>query len=193
MVLTPSTMLKLGTSAPDFQLTDVVSGKATSLASFTEKKSLLVMFICVHCPFVIHIEEELGRLGQDYRSSDLGIVAINANDADTHPEDAPDKLKAMALRLNFPFPYCHDETQSTAKAYTAACTPDFFLYGPSRELVYRGQLDDSRPENGQPNDGRDLRVAIEAVLADRDISSEQKPSVGCNIKWKVGNEPKYFG
>lgn len=191
MVLTPSTMLPLGTAAPDFSLPDVVSGNTLSLASFADKQGLLVMFICQHCPFVKHVQQELANLGRDYHSQDLGIVAISANDVANYPNDAPDKLRAMAVNLGFNFPFCYDESQETAKAYTAACTPDFFLFDRDRRLVYRGQLDDSRPSNGQPVTGKDLRAAIAAVLADRPVPPDQKPSIGCNIKWKPGNEPHY--
>jgi len=193
MALTPSTMLDLGTSAPDFQLPDVVSGQTISLATFADRPALLVMFICRHCPFVKHVQQELARIGADYQSQGLGIVAISANNVDTHPEDAPDKLKAMAAELGFSFPFCYDESQEVAKAYTAACTPDFFLFDRDRRLVYRGQLDDSRPSNGLPVTGRDLRSAIEAVLAGQPVSPDQRPSIGCNIKWKPGQEPAYFG
>lgn len=192
MALTPSSMLELGTSAPDFQLPDVVSGETISLATFSERKALLVMFICQHCPFVRHVRQELARLGRDYADKGVGIVAISANDAGHHPEDAPDKLKLMAKELGFNFPFCYDESQAVAKAYTAACTPDFFLFDADRKLVYRGQLDSSRPGNNVPVDGRDLRRAIDAVLADQPISPDQNPSIGCNIKWKSGNEPDYY-
>ncbi|QYX32011.1 thioredoxin family protein [Sphaerospermopsis torques-reginae] len=193
MVLTASTMLPLGTKAPEFHLPEVVSGENISLANFADKKALLVMFICRHCPFVKHIQQELANLGKDYLNSDLGIVAISANDAQNYPNDAPESLKEMSTELGFKFPLCYDETQETAKAYTAACTPDFFLFDQERKLVYRGQLDDSRPSNNKPVTGADLRAAIEAVLADQAVTSEQIPSVGCNIKWKLGNEPNYFG
>lgn len=193
MALTASTMLPLGTNAPDFHLLDVVSGEMISLSNFADKKALLVMFICRHCPFVKHVQQELAKLGKDYSQSDLGIVAISANDANNYPDDAPDALKAMAHELGFKFPLCYDESQETAKAYTAACTPDFFLFDGDRKLVYRGQLDDSRPSNNKPVTGADLRAAIEAVLASKPVNSEQKPSIGCNIKWKPGNEPSYFG
>lgn len=193
MVLTASTMLPLGTQAPDFHLPDVVSGKAISLATFADKKALLIMFICQHCPFVKHIKQELAQLGQDYLTSDLGIVAISANDAEKYPDDAPESLKTMATELDFKFPMCFDETQEVAKAYTAACTPDFFVFDAERKLAYRGQLDDSRPSNDQPVTGADLRAAVEAVLAGKSVPGEQKPSIGCNIKWKPGNEPSYFG
>lgn len=184
MALTESTMLPLGTLAPDFRLRDVVSGKPYDLESFLVKKALLVMFICRHCPYVKHIEKELGALGRDYAGSDLGIVAISSNDAKSYPEDAPNSLKQQAQLAGFSFPYLYDENQETAKAYGAACTPDFYLFDRERRMVYRGQMDGSRPGNGVPNDGRDLRVAIEAVLAGLPVSTEQKPSMGCNIKWK---------
>lgn len=193
MALTASTMLSLGTKAPDFNLPNVVSGKTISLSTFAGKKALLVMFICKHCPFVKHVQDELANLGKDYVNRDLGIVAISANDVDNYPDDAPEKLKAIAQELNFTFPFCYDESQETAKAYTAACTPDFFLFDADQRLVYRGQLDDSRPSNGKPVTGEDLRAALDAVLAGEPVNSEQKPSVGCNIKWKPGNEPSYYG
>ncbi|MBD2414957.1 thioredoxin family protein [Nostoc calcicola FACHB-389] len=193
MALTASTMLPLGTKAPDFNLPEVVSGKATSLSTFAEKKALLVIFMCRHCPFVKHVQQELVQLGKDYFTNDLAIVAISANDAKNYPDDAPESLKAFATEQGFTFTLCYDESQETAKAYTAACTPDFFLFDGSRQLVYRGQLDDSRPSNGKPVTGADLRAAIEAVLADKPVTTEQKPSVGCNIKWKPGNQPSYFG
>ena len=192
MALTASTMLPLGTSAPDFHLPDVVSGNTVSLATFAGKSALLVMFICRHCPFVKHVQDELARLGKDYVNRNVGIVAISANDANNYPDDAPDKLKAMAQELGFLFPMCYDESQETAKVYTAACTPDFFLFD-DQQLVYRGQLDDSRPSNGKPVTGADLRAAIDTVLAGQLVNPDQKPSVGCNIKWKSGNEPSYYG
>lgn len=184
MALTPSTMLELGTSAPDFQLPDVVSGRTISLQTFTGKKALLVMFICRHCPYVQHVQQELARLGRDYAAQDLGLVAISANDADHYPDDAPAHLKAMAQQLQFNFPYCYDAPQTTARAYRAACTPDFFLFDRDRKLVYRGQLDDSRPGNNKPVTGEHLRAAINAILADRSVTVAQRPSLGCNIKWK---------
>lgn len=192
MVKTASTMLALGTTAPEFHLPDVVSGETISLATFSGSKALLVMFICQHCPFVKHIQSELAKIGHDYRYR-LGIVAISANDVANYPDDSPQKLKEMAQELNFNFPVCYDESQSVSKSYTAACTPDFFLFDSSSKLVYRGQLDDSRPSNGVPVTGKDLRQAIDAVLQDGEINFEQKPSIGCNIKWKPGNEPDYFG
>ncbi|WP_424094869.1 thioredoxin family protein [Moorena producens] len=193
MALVNSTMLSLGTKAPEFQLPDAVSGQTISLETFAGKQGLLVMFICRHCPFVKHVQGELAKLGKDYADANLGMVAISANDADNYPDDAPDKLKEMAQELGFTFPFCHDQSQETAQAYTAACTPDFFLFDANQELVYRGQLDDSRPSNGIPVTGKDLRAAIDAVLGSQPVNSEQKPSIGCNIKWKPGNEPSYFG
>ena len=193
MVKTASTMLALGTTAPEFHLPDVVSGETISLATFSGSKALLVMFICQHCPFVKHIQSELAQIGHDYGDRPLGIVAISANDVANYPDDSPQKLKEMAQELNFNFPVCYDESQSVSKSYTAACTPDFFLFDSSSKLVYRGQLDDSRPSNGVPVTGQDLRQAIDAVLQDGEINFEQKPSIGCNIKWKPGNEPDYFG
>jgi peroxiredoxin len=193
MALTASTMLPLGTKAPDFNLPEVVSGKVTSLSTFADKKALLVMFICRHCPFVKHIQQQLVQLGKDYFTGDLAIVAISANDAKNYPDDAPESLQAFATEQGFNFTFCYDESQETAKAYTAACTPDFFVFDDQRQLVYRGQLDDSRPSNGKPVTGADLRAAIEAVLAGKPVTGEQKPSVGCNIKWKPGNQPSYFG
>lgn len=192
MVKTLSTMLDLGTPAPDFSLMDVVSGRTITLDTFSDDKALLVMFICRHCPFVKHVERELARLGIDYAGRGLGIVAFSANDAAKYPDDAPPQLAAMAEGLGFTFPFCFDETQAVAKSYTAACTPDFFLFDGDRTLVYRGQLDDSRPESGIPVTGRDLRAAIDAALTGGPVATEQRPSIGCNIKWKPGNEPSYF-
>ena len=185
MVMVESTMLPLGTVAPAFELLDVVSGKMVAPATFADKKALLVMFICVHCPFVKHVQRELAQLGHDYVSKGVGIVAISANSIKTHPQDGPEHLKAMAETLGFNFPYCYDADQSVAKAYTAACTPDFFLFDGDRKLVYRGQLDDSRPSNDKPVNGADLRAAIDQVFAGQSVSPDQKPSIGCNIKWKA--------
>jgi peroxiredoxin len=179
-------MLDLGTPAPAFQLPDVVSGKSISIDAFSDRKALLVMFICRHCPYVKHVQRELAQLGKDYANQSLGIVAISSNDARAYPDDAPGSLREMALELGFNFPFCYDETQEVARAYTAACTPDFFLYNQRRELVYRGQLDDSRPGNGIPVTGRDLRAAIDAVLNGLPVNANQKPSIGCNIKWRTG-------
>lgn len=192
MALTASTMLPLGTKAPDFYLPDVVSGETISLSTNAGKQALVVMFICKHCPFVKHVQEELAQLG-NYVNRDVGIVAISSNDVNNYPDDAPEQLKAMAVEVGLTFPLCYDESQETAKAYTAACTPDFFIFDADQRLVYRGQLDDSRPSNGKPVTGKDLRAALDAVLAGQPVNPEQKPSVGCNIKWKPGNEPSYYG
>ena len=192
MVRTFSTMLELGVRAPDFALPDVVSGQVITLETFIDKKALLVMFICRHCPYVQHVRHELARIGTDYRDKDVGIVAISSNDAESFPDDAPASLKEMARELGFTFPFCYDETQETAKSYAAACTPDFYLFDRSRRLVYRGQLDDSRPGNDIPVTGRDFRAALDAVLADQPVDQNQRPSMGCNIKWKSGNAPEYF-
>ena len=193
MSRTESTMLPLGTKAPDFQLPDTVSGKTISLETFIHQKALLVIFLCQHCPFVKHVQKELAKIGQDYAKQELGIVAISANDVANYPNDAPDKLKLMAQELSFTFPLCYDESQETAKSYTAACTPDFFLFDGEQKLVYRGQLDDSRPGNDKPVNGKDLRRAIDYVLLGKVVNWDQKPSIGCNIKWKPGNEPAYYG
>ncbi|MEL7144294.1 MAG: thioredoxin family protein [Cyanobacteria bacterium J06643_4] len=193
MVRTASTMLPLGTAAPDFSLTDVVSGNALSLASFKGKKGLLVMFICQHCPFVKHIENQLGQIGQNYVPSGIAILAISANSIETHPQDDPQNMRQQVQRANFNFPYAYDATQEVAKSYTAACTPDFFLFDSDFKLAYRGQLDDSRPGNDVPVTGSDLRAALDKVIAGDTIPEEQKPSIGCNIKWIPGKEPAYFG
>ncbi len=192
MALTASTMLPLGTKAPDFELTDVVSGKIISLSNYAGKQAILIMFMCQHCPFVKHIKAQLAQLSSDYANSNLGMIAISSNDVSSHPDDAPEHLQAMAQELSLTFPICYDESQEVAKAYTAACTPDFFLFDRNQQLVYRGQLDDSRPSNGKPVTGKDLRAAIEAVLAGEAVSVEQTPSIGCNIKWKPKNAPSYF-
>ncbi len=187
----PSTMLALGTKAPDFELPDVVTGKTVSIRDFDAKRALLVMFICRHCPYVKHVRAELARLGRDFADSDLAIVAISANDPSEYPEDAPEGLAEDAREAGYAFPYLFDETQEVAKAYTAACTPDLFLFDADRALVYRGQLDDSRPSNGLPVTGEDLRAAIEAVLSGGPVSQDQRASIGCGIKWRAGNEPAY--
>jgi peroxiredoxin len=192
MVRTASTMLPLGVAAPDFLLPDVISGEHISLASFADRQALLVMFISVHCPFVKHIQTELALLGHDYQDNGLGIVAISSNDAEKYPDDAPSSLQAMAKEIGISYPVCYDADQSAAKIYTAACTPDFFLFDRDRQLVYRGQLDDSRPSNGKPVTGKDLRAAIGAVLAGGIVDINQHPSIGCNIKWLPENEPEYF-
>ena len=177
-------MLELGTPAPAFALPDTVSGKTISLDTFAARRGLLVMFVCPHCPFVKHVQAELAAIGRDYARADLGIVAISSNDVAQFPEDGPDGLRQQARDLGFEFPYCYDESQDVARAYQAACTPDFFLFDADRKLAYRGQLDDSRPGNSVPLTGADLRAAIDAVLAGKPVAGPQKPSIGCNIKWK---------
>lgn len=189
---TASTMLELGTRAPDFSLPDVVSGTAVSLASFQGQQALLVMFICHHCPFVRHVKSELAQLGRDYAGKGVGIVGISSNDPGVSADDSPEGLQRMAAEWGLSFPVCYDETQAVAKSYAAACTPDFYLFDQDRKLVYRGQLDNSRPSNGKPVTGADLRAAIEALLAGKPLSQDQKPSLGCNIKWRRGNEPAYY-
>ncbi len=184
-----SNMLPLGTKAPDFNLIDVVSGETVAIHDFKDKKVLLIMFICRHCPYVKHVQNHLAQLGKDYADKNIAIVAISSNDPEAYPEDAPESLKEQAQELKFTFPYLFDETQNVAKTYTAACTPDFFLFDADRKLVYRGQLDDSRPESNIPVTGTDLREAIDAVLSNNIPDVNQKPSVGCGIKWKADNQP----
>jgi len=191
MTATASTMLALGTKAPDFELPDT-GGKMVSLKDFTESKALLVVFMCNHCPFVKHINDKFVEIAKQYQAKGVGAVGINSNDVENYPEDRPDSMAANARATGFTFPYLYDENQETAKAYKAACTPDFFLFDAERKLVYRGQLDDSRPGNGKPVTGADLKAAMDAVLAGKDAPKIQKPSMGCNIKWKTGNEPEYF-
>jgi len=190
MALTASTMLPLGTQAPAFALRNI-DGKTVSLDDCKSAKALLVMFICNHCPFVIHVRDELAKMGSDYQDKGVAIIAINSNDAETHAADSPDMMAQEAKNIGYGFPYLYDESQAVAKAYQAACTPDFFLFDGDQKLVYRGQLDDSRPNNALPVNGSDLRAAIDAVITGSPVSSEQKSSMGCNIKWKPGNEPKY--
>jgi peroxiredoxin len=185
MALTESTMLELGTHAPDFALTDVVSGKTIRRDDFRGKKALLVLFICTHCPYVKHVEKGLATLGKDYATKPLGIVAISSNDITTHPDDSPAGLKHQAETFGFVFPYLYDESQAIAHAYKAACTPDIFLFDADFRLAYRGQFDGSRPGNGVPVTGEDLRAAIDQVLADKPVPADQRPSIGCNIKWKA--------
>lgn len=187
-----STMLDLGTRAPKFELPDVVTGETVSLGDFSDSRALLVMFICRHCPYVQHVKEELARLGEDYPKQQLGIVAISSNDPDQYPDDSPGSLREMAEQLGLNYPLLFDETQEVADAYRAACTPDFFLFGDRRELVYRGQLDDSRPGNEEPVTGEDLRGAIDDLLAGETVDPDQTPSAGCSIKWKPGNEPDWW-
>ncbi len=183
-------MLALGTPAPDFCLPDT-NGKLVSRDDFAGRPALLVLFICNHCPYVKHVRHELARIGRDYQSRGVAIVAINSNDAQTYPNDSPERMKVETAEVGYPFPYLFDETQAVAKAYRAACTPDVFLFDGARKLVYRGQIDDSRPKTELPVTGRDLRAALEAVLAGNPVAEKQVPSIGCSIKWKVGNEPTY--
>jgi thiol-disulfide isomerase/thioredoxin len=190
MARTPSTMLPLGTPAPDFQLPDF-AGQMHALAEFDDRRALVVAFICGHCPFVRHIRGEFARYAREYAAKGLAVVAINSNDLDAYPQDGPGGMRAEAAELGYDFPYLLDETQAVAKGYRAACTPDFFLFDADRRLAYRGQFDDSRPGNGRPVTGADLRAATDAVLAGHPAGDEQKPSVGCNIKWKPGNAPAY--
>jgi peroxiredoxin len=193
MSLTPSTMLELGTRAPDFSLPDVRTGQTVSLAELQGKDALLVLFMCAHCPFVKLVEAEFAAIGRDYQSKGLGLVAISANDAENYPDDAPQRLREQAERLGFTFPYLYDESQEAARAYRAACTPDLYLFDRELKLAYRGQLDDARPGNGLPVNGKNLRAAINSVLAGKKVTESQLPATGCNIKWKPGNEPDYFG
>jgi peroxiredoxin len=192
MTLTPSTMLPLGTAAPDFSLPDTVSGRTVSLADFAAKKGFLAIFLCNHCPYVKHIQDGLARFGRDYAAKDVAIVAISANDPKTHPDDAPEKLGRNARAAGYVFPVLFDESQEVAKDYTAACTPDFFLFDKRRKLAYRGQFDASRPGNDVPVTGADLRAAVDALLSGKPVAKTQKASLGCNIKWRPGNEPDYF-
>ncbi|MFO1487028.1 MAG: thioredoxin family protein [Verrucomicrobiota bacterium] len=190
MVAVNSTMLPLGTGAPDFQLPDT-NGKTVSLEDF-KGWPLVVMFICNHCPYVIHLRNGIAQFGRDYQGKGVGIVAISSNDAAAYPADAPDKMKDEARNAGYVFPYLYDESQSVARAYHAACTPDFYVFDRDHRLVYRGQFDDARRANTIPVTGKDIRAAVEAVLAGSSVTVEQKPSIGCNIKWKPGNAPDYF-
>lgn len=184
MALTPSNMMPLGTSAPDFSLPDTVTGACLSFSDIQGEIATVVMFICNHCPYVKHINDELVRLGNDYGNKGVGFVAISANDVENYPEDSPEKMKSLAEELGYPFPYLYDESQSVAKAYDAACTPDFFVFDANAGCVYRGRLDGSTPGNDVPVTGEDLRAALDMVLAGESVSEEQQPSVGCNIKWR---------
>ena len=191
MVKTASTMLPLGTAAPEFSLPNI-DGTAVSLSDFRDKKGLLVIFMCNHCPFVIHLREALAAFANEYQEKGLGIVGINANDVANYPDDSPEKMKAEAAAVGYTFPYLFDESQDVAQAYKAACTPDFFLFDGDLTLVYRGQFDDSRPGNEKPITGADLRTACDAVVAGLAVPDEQTPSIGCNIKWKADATPEYF-
>jgi len=192
MVATQSTMLPLGTKAPDFRLPET-NGKTVSLSDFKSAPALLVVFLCNHCPYVKHIRAGLAQLARDYLPRGVGIVGISSNDIANYPADSPALMAEEAKAAGYLFPYLYDETQAVAKTYRAACTPDFFLFGPDQRLVYRGQMDDSRPGNDIPVTGQHLRAALETVLAGKPVSPRQKSSLGCNIKWKPGNEPDYFG
>jgi peroxiredoxin len=184
MARTASTMKELGINAPDFTLPDTLSDKQMSLNSLKGEVATVIMFICNHCPFVLHVNEELVKLANDYQSRQISFIAISANDVNTHPGDAPDKMKEMGLRMKYLFPYLYDETQEVAKAFDAACTPDFFIYNKNLQLVYRGQLDDSRPGNGIAVSGKDIRMALDCLIIGKLVPGEQRPSIGCNIKWK---------
>jgi peroxiredoxin len=190
MALTPSTMLPLGTVAPDFRLPDT-NGNIVTLADFKDRTALLVVFMCNHCPYVVHIRAGLAQLARDYTPKNVGIAGISSNDVKNYPDDSPARMKEEAKTAGYIFPYLYDESQAVAKAYHAACTPDIYLFDQGRKLVYRGQFDDSRPGNGVPVTGKDLRAALDALLAHRPISENQKASMGCNIKWKSGNEPDH--
>ena len=185
MALTPSNMLELGTPAPDFQLQDVLSEKVFSYNDLAGKKGTLVMFICNHCPYVVHVEKEIGRIAREYQPKGLGIVAISSNDIEKYPEDAPSYMMEQVDRADFSFPYLFDFDQSVAKRYDAACTPDFYIFDNKSELVYRGRLDESRPGNGVPVDGKDLREALDRLILDQSQAEKQYPSMGCNIQWKA--------
>lgn len=184
MALTPSVMIPLGSKAPNFSLPDTVSGKIVSLSSLRSEKATVLMFICNHCPFVKHVNEGLVKLAKDYMPKGISFIAISSNDVSNYPDDAPKEMKVTAKELGYPFPYLFDESQEVARAYDAACTPDFYIYDKDLKLVYRGQLDDSRPSNGLPVTGKDMRAALDLLLSGKTVPAEQKPSIGCNIKWK---------
>ena len=192
MARTNSTMLPLGTRAPDFALPDVVSGKSISLADFKNSSALLVAFLCNHCPYVKHIQAGLAQMAKDFQAHGAGVVGISSNDVANFPDDSPEKMREEARRAGYTFPYLYDESQAVARAYRAACTPDFFLFDGAHRLVYRGQMDDARRANTLPVTGATLRAAVDAVLAGTAVSPNQIPSLGCNIKWKAGHEPEYF-
>ena len=191
MVRTVSTMLPLGTQAPDFTLTNT-DGQRVSLSDFRDKKALVIIFMCNHCPYVKHVAPELTRVSNEYMPKGVGFLGISSNDVVAHPEDSPERMKAEAAKQGYKFPYLYDADQSVAMAYNAACTPDIFVFDSAHRLVYRGQLDDSRPKSDKPLTGNDLRTALDCILAGKQISMEQRPSIGCNIKWKEGSEPAYF-
>ncbi|MCB8985453.1 MAG: thioredoxin family protein [Ardenticatenaceae bacterium] len=184
MAAVPSNMLALGTTAPDFALTDTVSGKTISLTELKSDVATVIMFICNHCPYVKHVNKELARLARDYQTRGVTFVAISSNDVAAYPADSPEQMRLVAVEQGYPFPYLYDEDQSVARAYQAACTPDFYIFDAGMKLVYRGQLDDARPRNDVPVTGKDVRAALEAILAGEAVAAEQRPSIGCNIKWK---------
>ena len=192
MTRTASTMLPLGTRAPDFKLPDT-AGKEVALGDFAKAPVLLVAFICNHCPYVKHVQAEFAKLAREYQAKGVAIVGINSNDIETHPEDSPANMAKESKAAGYTFPYLFDATQEVAKSYRAACTPDFFVFDKFRKLVYRGQMDSSRPGTAIPVTGSDLRATLDAMLAGKQVPREQKASLGCNIKWKAGNEPDYFG
>lgn len=184
MALTPSNMLPLGTMAPDFTLHDVISGEQRSLEELKSDKATVIMFICNHCPYVKHVQKGLVELANDYIPRGVSFIAINSNDVQNYPDDSPENMKKVAYRLNYPFPYLFDETQQVARSYDAACTPDFYIFDSGMKLVYRGQMDDSRPGNDKPVTGKDIRDALDKILDGEQVDAEQMPSIGCNIKWK---------
>ncbi|MBW3542392.1 MAG: thioredoxin family protein [Planctomycetes bacterium] len=192
MVKTASTMLSLGTEAPDFSLPNVVDGSTVSLDDFAGKPVLVVIFMCNHCPFVKHLRAGLADFARNYQQKGVAVVGISSNDVTAHPDDSPEKMAEEAHATGYTFPYLYDEDQQVAQAYQAACTPDFFVFDKERRLAYRGQFDDSRPESGIPVTGKDLRAAVDALLAGKPAPKEQRPSIGCNIKWKPGREPEYY-
>ncbi|MCB1153305.1 thioredoxin family protein [bacterium] len=192
MVMVTSQMMDLGTKAPDFELPDF-NGKTHSRADFEGNKGLLVVFMCNHCPYVIHIEDKLAEIAKEYQDKGVAVVGINSNDIGNYPADSPEKMKERAEKVGFTFPYLLDESQEVAKAYRASCTPDLFLFDADHTLVYRGQFDSTRPDQGRPATGEDIKAALEALVQSREIPQNQRPSAGCNIKWKSGNAPAYFG
>jgi peroxiredoxin len=193
MARTPTVQIPLGYTAPDFLLPETVSGKMMHLSELKGQVASVVIFICNHCPFVIHVQDELVRVANDYSAKGVSFIAISSNDAVNYPQDGPDQMREHALKVGYPFPYLYDESQEVAKAYTAACTPDISVFDSSLRCVYRGQMDSSRPGNDVPVNGEDLRSALDKLLAGKEVSKEQTPSIGCNIKWRAGNEPDYFG
>jgi peroxiredoxin len=192
MARTPTATLELGYKAPAFSLPNVVFGSILSFLDVKGEKGTVVMFICNHCPFVVHVMDELIRIGNDYKNQGIGFVAISSNNVTTHPDDSPAHMAQLAKDKGFPFPYLYDETQEVAKAYTAACTPDYSVFNADDKCVYRGQLDDSRPGNHKPVNGKDLRRVLDLLIDGKEVPTDQKPSLGCNIKWKPDNEPTYY-